>query len=187
MGEEKFVALRYQRQNLYGEGAGVKTHEGLDPLTGLPVLIYEFAGKPDPALSDLESENIPGVLDTLEEGGQGQVVVAYSRGYTPAAKPLGMPSRVFLLESAHRASRASPTREHVRIARPQPRCHRVARVPRRGTHGIPIATALNQDVGEALMVRCAQRNPLDRSACLLFGAAQQRPRIWPPDRPLHQC
>jgi serine/threonine protein kinase len=94
------VALRYQRQTLYSDNAGVKTFGGLDPLTGLPVLIYEFAGKPDPALADLESENIPGVLDTLYENGQGQVVVAFSKGYAPAAKPLKLPALKFVLESA---------------------------------------------------------------------------------------
>ncbi len=105
--EEKFVALRYQRQKLYSERPGVTTHEGLDPLTGLPVLIYEFAGKPDPALADLESENIPGILETTFEVGKGQVVVAYSRGYTPAGKPLPIPSATFVLESAKALSDAA--------------------------------------------------------------------------------
>jgi serine/threonine protein kinase len=101
------VALRYQRQKLYSERSGVKTHEGLDPLTGLPVLIYEFAGKPDPALSDLESENIPGVLETAQEGGTGQVVVAYSKGYVSATRPLPMPSVMFVLEAAEALSDAA--------------------------------------------------------------------------------
>jgi serine/threonine protein kinase len=105
--EETFVALRYQRQTLYSESSGVKTHQGLDPLTGLPVLIYEFAGKPDPALADLESENIPGVLETLLEGGNGQVVVAYSRGYTVASRPLKMPALRFVLEGAQALSDAA--------------------------------------------------------------------------------
>jgi serine/threonine protein kinase len=98
------VALRYQRQTLYSESSGVKTHGGLDPLTGLPVLIYEFAGKPDPALADLESENIPGVLETFFEAGRGQVIVAYSRGYTAATKPLKMPTLRFVIESAQALS-----------------------------------------------------------------------------------
>lgn len=101
------MALRYQRQKLYSERSGIKTHEGLDPLTGLPVLIYEFSGKPDTALSDLESEHIPGVLDTAFETGQGQVVVAYSRGYSPASKPLPMPSSKFVLEAAEALSDAA--------------------------------------------------------------------------------
>jgi serine/threonine protein kinase len=94
------VALRYQRQKLYSERSGVKTYEGLDPLTGLPVLLYEFAGKPDPALGDLESENIPGILETAQDNGQGQVVVAYSKGYSPARKPLELASSDFVLEGA---------------------------------------------------------------------------------------
>ncbi len=101
------MALRYQRQKLYSERSGVKTYESLDPLTGLPVFIYEFAGKPDPALSSLESENIPGVLETATEGGRGQVVVAYSKGYSPAAKPLPFASSLFVLESAEALSDAA--------------------------------------------------------------------------------
>lgn len=101
------MALRYQRQTLYREGSGVKTHTGLDPLTGLPVLIYEFSGKPDPALADLESENIPGVLETFFEAGKGQVIVAYSRGYTTATKPLTMPTLRFVIEGARALSDAA--------------------------------------------------------------------------------
>jgi serine/threonine protein kinase len=101
------VALRYQRQTLYGESSGVKTHQGLDPLTGLPVLIYEFAGKPDPALADLESENIPGILETFFEAGKGQVIVAYSRGYLVASKPLTMPTLRFVIEGARALSDAA--------------------------------------------------------------------------------
>lgn len=101
------MALRYQRQTLYSEGSGVKTHQGLDPLTGLPVLIYEFSGKPDPALADLESENIPGVLETFFETGKGQVIVAYSRGYVVASKPLTMPTLRFVIECARALSDAA--------------------------------------------------------------------------------
>jgi hypothetical protein len=101
------VALRYQRQTLYSDSSGVKTHEGIDPLTGLPVLIYEFNGRPDPALADLESENIPGVLETSFEAGKGQVIVAYSRGYAPAAKPLKMPTFRFVMAGARALSDAA--------------------------------------------------------------------------------
>jgi hypothetical protein len=101
------VGLRYQRQTLYSDSSGVKTFNGLDPLTGLPVLIYEFAGKPDPALADLESEHIPGVLDTVQENGVGQVVVAYSKGYAPAAKPLTLPALKFVVASAQALSDAA--------------------------------------------------------------------------------
>ncbi|MGL4610225.1 MAG: hypothetical protein ACRCYY_11200 [Trueperaceae bacterium] len=101
------MGLRYQRQTLYSERSGVKTYEGLDPLTGLPVLIYEFPGKPDPALSDLESENIPGVLDTVQEQGKGQVVVAFSRGYKPATKPLELDTLPFVIATAQAISDAA--------------------------------------------------------------------------------
>ena len=101
------MALRYQRQKLYSDSSGVKTHEGIDPLTGLPVLIYEFNGKPDPALADLESENIPGVLETSFEAGKGQVIVAYSKGYVPASKPLKMSTFRFVMAGSRALSDAA--------------------------------------------------------------------------------
>jgi serine/threonine protein kinase len=94
------VALRYQRQKLLADHAGVKTYQGIDPLTGLPVLIYVFSGKPHLLLKELESENIPGVLDLHSEGQQSYVVVAYARGYKLAARPLEIDETTFLIEGA---------------------------------------------------------------------------------------
>lgn len=94
------MALRYQRQELLADHAGVKTYQGLDPLTGLPVLIYAFAGKPHLLLHELESENIPGILDSQAEGQQHFVVVAYAKGYQLATPPLPIDDLEFLIESA---------------------------------------------------------------------------------------
>jgi serine/threonine protein kinase len=97
---EERVALRYQRQKLLEDHAGVKTYEGVDPLTGLPVLIYAFADKPHLLLNELESENIPGVLASQNELQQNYVVVAYAKGYKVASRPLEMDSLDFLIEGA---------------------------------------------------------------------------------------
>ena len=94
------MALRYQRQSLYSNERGVMTYEGVDPLTGLPVLIYEFEGVIPRGLENLESENIPGLLDTASEGGKAQAVIAYSRKYQPLAQPLAVTSQTLLLDSA---------------------------------------------------------------------------------------
>lgn len=73
--------IRYQPQELYGEQGQVTTHLGLDPLTGLPVLIYTFASAPTVDVGVLESENIPGILASSFDGGVGKVVTAYSADY----------------------------------------------------------------------------------------------------------
>ncbi len=94
------MALRYQRQKLLADHGGVKTYQGIDPLTGLPVLIYAFSGNPHLLLNELESENIPGILGSQTEGQQSHVVVAYARGYQLASRPLEMDDFTFLIESA---------------------------------------------------------------------------------------
>jgi hypothetical protein len=73
--------IRYQPQDLYGRQGDVDTHLGLDPLTGLPVLIYTFPGAPTVGVGVLESENIPGILASEREAGRGMVVIAYSSDY----------------------------------------------------------------------------------------------------------
>ena len=74
---------RYQPQRLFAEHDAVKTFHGLDPLTGLPVLIYRFAGRPTAKVGELKSEAIPAILTSNVESGRGQLVVAYARGYEP--------------------------------------------------------------------------------------------------------
>lgn len=91
--------LRYQRKNIINKEAGVVTIEGLDPLTGLAVLIYEFKGEVSPQLLKLDSENMVGILD-IEEGEKTQVVTAYFKDYRPLRKPLRIDSKTLLLDSA---------------------------------------------------------------------------------------
>ena len=79
---------RYQPQRLFAEHEAVKTFHGLDPLTGLPVLIYRFAGRPTAKVGELKSEAIPTILTSKVEGGRGQLVVAYAKGYEPLSQPV---------------------------------------------------------------------------------------------------
>lgn len=83
------MSLRYQRKERFDQRAGVTTFRGVDPLTGLPVLIYEFEGEANPNLEALESEHIPGILAITKDQAVNQVVVAYASGYAPLAQPLG--------------------------------------------------------------------------------------------------
>ena len=97
------MAGRYQLRTLRAERGGIETHEGVDPLTGLPVLVYRFSGKPAPGLRDLESENIPGLLgvDTNDaEDDKTEVVVAYFKEYQTLEPPLSLPVRTLLSDSA---------------------------------------------------------------------------------------
>lgn len=72
---------RYQVKALVSEQAAVKTHRGLDPVTGLPVLIYQFAGKPRATSKSLQSDHIPSILSAKYNGKQGMVVVASPQHY----------------------------------------------------------------------------------------------------------
>ena len=96
------MAGRYQLRAVRAERGGVTTHEGVDPLTGLPVLVYRFSGQPRPGLRDLESENIPGLLgvDTSDaEDDKAEIVVAYFKEYQPVEKPLSVSPTTLLLDS----------------------------------------------------------------------------------------
>ncbi len=93
------MSFRYQKLNLYAERKPVKTFEGVDPLTGLPVLIYEFQAAPRNKLELLESQNIPGILD-IEVADTSLVAVAYSKRYKTVTRPFRIPKHTLLLDSA---------------------------------------------------------------------------------------
>ena len=97
--------MRYQTQTSYAQHGPVKTHQGLDPLTGLPVLIYTFPGKPLLGIGDLVSDNIPGILASSYDGKEGLLVVAYSREYRPLLEPLQADGVLPLLLDSARALR----------------------------------------------------------------------------------
>ncbi len=72
---------RYQSLELYLQQGDVSTHRGLDPLTGLPVLIYTFPDRPRAGVGTVESENIPGILASTFDDDVGQLVAAFSPHY----------------------------------------------------------------------------------------------------------
>ena len=101
------MASRYQVRTLHAQQGDVTTYEGIDPLTGLPVLIYQFRGRAAAGLRDLESENIPGLLEIDVNGNDTQVVVAYFKDYHPVSKPLNISVETLLLDSARALSDAA--------------------------------------------------------------------------------
>ena len=101
------MASRYQVRTLHAQQGDVTTYEGIDPLTGLPVLIYQFRGRAAAGLRDLESENIPGLLEIDVNGNDTQVVVAYFKDYRPVSQPLSVPVETLLLDSARALSDAA--------------------------------------------------------------------------------
>jgi len=91
---------RFQLQSVLYEQSPVTAYRGIDPLTGLPVLIYHFPARPTVAAGTLESENIPGILEATFRQGQGQVVTAYSKGYRPLKAGAVVEVERVLLEAA---------------------------------------------------------------------------------------
>ena len=91
---------RYQLKALFAEQNGVNTYEGVDSLTGLPVLIYQYIGRNLATLMNLESENIPGILASQQDGEQAQVVVAYSKNYRSLSVPISLDINKLLVGSA---------------------------------------------------------------------------------------
>ena len=77
---------RFHAQELFASQGNVTTYRGLDPLTGLPVLIYRFQGHPKADIGILESENILSILESGIRGGQGELVAAYSPKYHPPSQ-----------------------------------------------------------------------------------------------------
>ncbi len=91
---------RYQAQSVYREAEGVSSYLGVDPVTGLPVLIYRFEGRASPALARLDSEHIPRLLAWRDDGDTGIMVVAWSSAWQPVA---GQPLTVSQLLASARA------------------------------------------------------------------------------------
>jgi len=90
---------RYQSQELYLQQGDVSCYRGVDPLTGLAVLIYTFPGRPAAPLAALESENIPGILVSSFDDNAGQVVTAYSPHYGLVAPGESVVDDRFVLEA----------------------------------------------------------------------------------------
>lgn len=89
---------RYQAQALYQETPSASSYRGVDPLTGLPVLIYRFSGRANPALARLDSEYLPRLLAWRDDDSGGLMVVAWSSAFVAAGdQPL---DNLQLLDSA---------------------------------------------------------------------------------------
>lgn len=77
-------AGRFERGEHYSAAHGVVTHRGVDPVTGLEVLIYDFPGAPTVAPGPAVSEHVLKVLAadarTTAEGERGYLVAAYPSG-----------------------------------------------------------------------------------------------------------
>ncbi|MEM6428308.1 MAG: hypothetical protein AAF708_03640 [Deinococcota bacterium] len=71
---------RYQVKDTLSKRGKHRTLLGVDPLTGLPVLIYVFPDRPRVTVGRLESDTIPSILAARynSEKTMGQVVVAHS-------------------------------------------------------------------------------------------------------------
>ena len=112
--------IRYQPQEIYAEQEDVTTHLGIDPLTGLPVLICSFPAKPSVDVGVLESENIPSILASSHDGNVGLVVTAYSRDYELVAPGETTLTADFVVEAAkglRDAARAGVVHGDLRPAR----------------------------------------------------------------------
>lgn len=79
-------AGRFERGEQYSAAHGVVTHRGVDPITGLDVLIYDFPGRPTMSEGPPVSDHLLKVLqaDVREVDGRarGRLVVAYPSGAT---------------------------------------------------------------------------------------------------------
>ncbi len=77
-------AGRFERGEQYSAAHGVVTHQGVDPITGLEVLIYDFPGTPSLKSGAALSEHVLKVLraEVYEEAGarRGRVVAAFPNG-----------------------------------------------------------------------------------------------------------
>jgi hypothetical protein len=72
---------RYRSLGMFAERQGATTLEGIDSVTGLPVLIYKFEGSPLAEPGRLASEGVPAILWSAGENGNGRLVAALAPGW----------------------------------------------------------------------------------------------------------
>jgi hypothetical protein len=96
-------ASRYERGEPYSTHRDAITYRGLDPLTGLDVLIYDFAGRPTVGTGSLSSERILNVLSATVkrsvDGESGTVVVALPSGASLVAPGEAVVDDQFVLQA----------------------------------------------------------------------------------------
>jgi hypothetical protein len=94
---------RYERGEPYSTHRDAITYRGLDPLTGLDVLIYDFAGRPTVGAGRLSSERILNVLSATVkrsvDGESGTVVVALPSGVSLVAPGEAVVDDQFVLQA----------------------------------------------------------------------------------------
>ena len=89
---------RYHAQTIFQEKGDVTSYLGVDPVTGLPVLIYRFADAASPQLARLDSEHLPRLLAWRDDDTGGIMVVSWSSALVPVSgQPL---DNLQLLDSA---------------------------------------------------------------------------------------
>jgi hypothetical protein len=72
---------RYRSLGMFAERQGATTLEGIDSVTGLPVLIYKFEGSPLAEPGRIASEGVPAILWSAGEDGHGRLVAALAPGW----------------------------------------------------------------------------------------------------------
>jgi hypothetical protein len=75
------VPDRYRSLGMYAECKGATVLEGVDSVTGLPVLIYRFEGSPLAKPDLIASEGIPTILWSGSDDGKGGMVAALAPGW----------------------------------------------------------------------------------------------------------
>lgn len=73
-------ASRFERGERYSVVRDITTYRGVDPVTGLDVLVYDFPGEPTAAAGSLTSEHILPILAASSSNGIGTVVSALPFG-----------------------------------------------------------------------------------------------------------
>lgn len=94
---------RYERGEPYSSHRDAVTYRGLDPLTGLDVLIYDFAGRPTLGTGSLSSQSILTVLSATvkrsADGESGTLVAALPSGASLVAPGEAVVDDRFVLQA----------------------------------------------------------------------------------------
>lgn len=91
---------RFQRNQELRRDGDVVTSVGVDVVTGLPVLVYDFPGSPTLTPGQAELDGIPAVLAASAADGRGYLVVAYPNDATLVAPGESVIDDKFALRTA---------------------------------------------------------------------------------------
>lgn len=79
------MAQRYKVTKRLEKQGSVECFEGMDTLNGLPVYVYQFAGRPLKGSDKLSSSSIPDILSVRSDGERTQVIATMLPGFKPVA------------------------------------------------------------------------------------------------------